>query len=262
MPRQLPAGACLRHAVSSVRNNIAYAFRISWPWYAVFVPVVVALSALLGTATGGNPEANPAFALLINLAIAAITMLAFASIAVNWHRYILLDEMPQGSGIFRLDDKTWRYFGNLLLISLVLVAAGIVIGLPLGLIGGLIGALEAFMILMILVIIPVIGVLALRLGIKLPALALDRRDFLLRDAWKVSAGNNLPVFLIFLFEIVIALGAGLVLGLFAYIANGIHPMFGLTLGFALQLLVNWIFTIFSITVLTSLYGFFVEARDF
>ena len=52
------------------------------------------------------------------------------------------------------------------------------------------------------------------------------------------------------------------LGLFAFAVNAIHPMIGLTLGFMLQLLVNWIFTIFSITVLTSLYGFFVEKRDF
>ena len=213
MPRQLPAGACIRHAMSSVRNNIGYAFRISWPWYAVFVPIVIVLSSLLGYATSGNPEANPAFAFLINLAIAVVTMLAFASIAVNWHRYILLDEVPQAREIFRLDDKTWRYFGNLLLISLSLVAAGIVIGLPLELIGGLLGVLEVFMILVVLVVIPVIGVLALRLGIKLPAIALDRRDFLMRDAWRVSSGNNLPIFLIFLFEIAIALGAGIVLGL-------------------------------------------------
>jgi hypothetical protein len=262
MPRQLPAGACLRHAVSSVRNNIAYAFRISWPWYAVFVPVVVALSTLLGYATGGDPEANPAFALLINLAIAILTMLAFASIAVNWHRYILLDQVPGRRELFRLDDKTWRYFGNLLLISLVLVAAGIAIGLPLGLVGGLLGALEAFMVLIVLAIIPVVGVLALRLGVKLPAIAVDRRDFLMRDAWTVSAGNNLAIFLIFLFEIVVALGAGLVLSLTAFGANAIHEVLGLTVGFALQLLVNWIFTIFSITILTSLYGFFVENREF
>ena len=262
MPRQLPAGACLRHAISSVRNNIFYAFRISWPWYAVFVPIVIVLSSLLGLATSGNPEVNPVFAFLINLAIAAVTMLAFASIAVNWHRYILLDEVPQAREIFRLDDKTWRYFGNLLLILLALVAAGFVIGLPLGLIGAVLGAVEALMFLMIVVIVPVIGVLALRLSVKLPAVALDRRDFRMRDAWKVTSGNNLPIFLIFLFEIVIALGAGLVLGLFAFAVNAIHPMIGLTLGFMLQLLVNWIFTIFSITVLTSLYGFFVEKRDF
>jgi hypothetical protein len=262
MPRQLPAGACIRHALSSVRNNIAYAFRISWPWYAVFVPAIIVLTALLAVATGGNPEAGPIFALPINLAIAVITMLAFASIAVNWHRYILLDQVPEGREIFRLDDKTWRYFGNLLLISLTLLAAGLAIGLPLGLIGGLLGALEAFLVIILLVVIPVLGVLALRLGIKLPGIALERRDFLMRDAWKISAGNNLPIFLIFLFEIAFAIVAGLLLSLVAFAANAVHPMLGVTVGFALQLLVNWIFTIFSITVLTSLYGFFVEGRDF
>jgi len=262
MPRPLPAGPCIGHALSSVRNNIAYAFRISWPWYAVFVPVVVALSALLDRATGGNPQASPGATFLINLLIALITLLAFASIAVNWHRYILLDEVPRGRDIFRLDDKTWRYFGNLLLISLAVVAAGLVVGLPLGLIGGLLGAIDASMILIAIVVIPVIGVLALRLGVKLPAIALGRRDFGMRDAWSVTNGNNLPVFLIFLFEIVVALGAGLLLGALAYAANAVHGMLGIAVGFGLQLVVNWIFTIFSITVLTSLYGFFVEGRNY
>lgn len=262
MARPLSAGKCIQHALSSVRNNIAYAFRISWPWYAVFVPVVVVLSALLGYATGGNPEASPGFAFLINLVIALITMLAFASIAVNWHRYILLDEVPQGSDIFRLDDKTWRYFGNLFLISLILVLAGIAVGLPVGLIGGLLGANDAVIILVIIAVIPVIGVLALRLGVKLPAIALGRDDFRMRDAWSVTKDNNLPVFLIFLFEIIVALGAGVALGLLAYAASAVSAMLGVVLAFALQLLVNWIFTIFSITVLTSLYGFFIENRDF
>lgn len=262
MPRSLPAGRCIGHAVSSVRNNIAYAFRISWPWYAVFVPVVVALSVMLDRATGGNPETNPGTALLINLLIALVTLLAFASIAVNWHRYILLDEVPRGAGVFRLDDKTWRYFGNLLIISLAVLAAILVIGLPLGLIGGLIGAIDSFLILIVIAVIPVIGVLALRLGVKLPAVALGRIDFHMRDAWSVTNGNNLPIFLIFLFEIVVALGAGLVLGALAYAANAVHGVLGVAVGFGLQLVVNWIFTIFSITVLTSLYGFFVEGRDF
>lgn len=262
MARPLSAGKCIQHALTSVRNNIAYAFRISWPWYAVFVPVVVVLSALLGYATGGNQEASPGFAFLINLVIALITMLAFASIAVNWHRYILLDEVPQGSEIFRLDDKTWRYFGNLLLISLILVLAGVAIGLPVGLIGGLLGANDAVIILVVIAVIPVIGVLALRLGVKLPAIALGRDDFRMRDAWSVTKDNNLPVFLIFLFEIVIALGAGAVLGALAFAADAVHGVLGMVVGFGLQLLVNWIFTIFSITVLTSLYGFFVENRDF
>jgi hypothetical protein len=245
-----------------VRNNIAYAFRISWPWYAVFVPVVVALSAWVDRATGGNPEAKPVLTLLINLLIALITLLAFAAIAVNWHRYILLDEVPRGREIFRLDEKTWRYFGNLLLISLAALTAGTVIALPIGFAGAMLGAIDAFVILIIIVVIPVIGLLAMRMGVKLPAVALGRNDFLMRDAWSVTAGNNLPILLIFLFELIVALGAGLALGALALAANAIHGVLGIAVGFMLQLVVNWVFTIFSITVLTSLYGFFVESRDF
>jgi hypothetical protein len=262
MPRSLSAGSCIRHAVSSVRNNIAYAFRTSWPWYAVFVPVIVALSAWLDSATGGNPEAKPVLTLLINLLITLITLLAFAAIAVNWHRYILLDEVPRGRDIFRLDEKTWRYFGNLLLISLAALAAGAIIGVPLGIVGGLLGAFDGFVILIIIVVLPVIGVLALRMGVKLPAVALSRSDFLMRDAWSVTSGNNLPILLIFLFELIVALAAGLALGALALAANAIHGTLGIAVGFGLQLVVNWVFTIFSITVLTSLYGFFVEGRDF
>jgi hypothetical protein len=261
MPRSLSAGQCIRHAVSGVRNNIAYAFRISWPWYAVFVPVVVALSAWLDHATGGNPEAKPALTVLINLVITLITLLAFAAIAVNWHRYILLDEVPRGREIFRLDDKTWRYFGNLLLITLAVTVAGAVIGLPLTIVGGMLGAIQALVIL-IIVVVPIVGVLAMRMGVKLPAVALGRSDFLMRDAWSVTKGNNLAILLIFLFELMVALGAGLALGALALAANAVHGMLGIAVGFALQLVVNWVFTIFSITVLTSLYGFFVENRDF
>ena len=130
MTRQLPAGACIRHAISSVRNNIVYAFRISWPWYAVMAPIVIALILLANYLAGGNPEAGTGMTILIDLIRGLVTMLAFASIAVNWHRYILLDEVPHGSEIFRLDDKTWRYFGNLLLLLLILLLAGMIIGAP------------------------------------------------------------------------------------------------------------------------------------
>jgi len=34
------------------------------------------------------------------------------------------------------------------------------------------------------------------------------------------------------------------------------------LGLSLQIVFNWIFTIMGVTLLTSLYGFFVEKREF
>jgi hypothetical protein len=262
MTRQLPAGTCIRHAVNSVRNNIAYAFRISWPWYAVMVPVVIVLMLFSSYLTGGNPEANPGMTLLIDLVRGLVTMLAFASIAVNWHRYILLDEVPHGNEIYRLDDKTWRYFGNILLLFLILMAAGIIIGLPIGFIVGLARASEYIVILVALLVAPVAGILALRLGVKFPAIALGRHDFSMKNAWTATQGNNLPIFLVILFEIVVVVIAFLIVGLTAYLTSQIDPTLTVVIAIALGLVVNWLFTIFSITILTSLYGFFVEQRDF
>jgi hypothetical protein len=37
---------------------------------------------------------------------------------------------------------------------------------------------------------------------------------------------------------------------------------GLSLAVAIQVMVNWVATILGVTLLTSLYGFFVEGREF
>jgi hypothetical protein len=262
MTRKLPAGTCIWHAINSVRNNLAYAFRISWPWYAVMAPVVIALILLSTYLTGGNPEASPGMTALIDSIRGLITMVAFASIAVNWHRYILLDEVPSSTGIYRLDDKTWRYFGNLLLLFLILIAIGIAIGLPVGFIGGLAGSSVGIVIFTILLVVPVAGVVALRLGTKFPAIALGRRDFSMKDAWAATAGNNLPILLVILFEVAVAFLVVVMIIIVAYLTNLVGATLTVVVTFILGLVVNWVFTIFSITILTSLYGYFVENRDF
>lgn len=262
MTRTLPAGACISHAINSVRNNIAYAFRISWPWYLVIILLGLGAGMLAERASGGNPEANPGSTLPIYLGLGLFNLLAFASIAVNWHRYILLDEVPAGSGLFRLDDKTWRYFGNVLLISLILIAVSTLVVLPLVFLGSLMNASVLLGFLAVAAAFCLIGPLFFRLSIKLPAIALGRRDFSLSHALAATRGNGLPLFLVFLFEIAAALGMILVLLLLVFIAGAVSEMLAFALGTVLQILVNWIFTIFGITVLTSLYGFFVEGRDF
>lgn len=261
-PRQLAAGKCISHAIASVRNNITYAFRISWPWYAVLVPIGIAAGFLVDYVTGGNPEANPGAALPIYLVLVFINLLAFSSIAVNWHRYILLDEVPQGSELFRLDDKTWHYFGNVLLISLIMAAISALIVLPLFAITSFINAplLMAFIVMVAALFL--IGILFFRLSVKLPSIALGRRDFLLSHAWAATRANNLPLLFIFLFEVAAVIGALLVMLLLLFVVSSISPMLGVVVGAILQLVINWVFTIFGITILTSLYGFFIESRDF
>jgi len=259
-PRQLPAGSCIRHAITSVRNNIAYAFRISWPWYAVLALVSIVAVGLIGYFSIGNP--NPGLIIVVAFAFAFISLVSFASIAVNWHRYILLDEVPLGSEIFRLDDKTWRYLGNLVLIFLILFGIGLVVMVPVAALTSLSSATAFVGIIIALIALPYAAIASLRMCIKLPAIAVGRRDFLLKDAWAATQGNNLPLFLIFLFQIALVIAAFLVLALLEFISTNINPTLGLVVSVLFQLGINWVLTIFGITLLTSLYGFFIEQRDF
>lgn len=264
MTRKLPAGTCIGHAINSVRHNIAYAFRISWPWYLIVIPLTIAVSLVLSYAAGGDLMQNQGLAFLNNMVSGLLLGFAFASIAVNWHRYILLDEVPDSRGILRLDDTVLRYFGNIILIFIILVAAGFLVGIPLGIIAALtsLAASQLFPILLFIIIVPIAGTIAMRLSVKLPAVALGRANFRLKDAFAVTRGNNMPIFLVALFEIVCFLGSLFLIGLLAAALNKLNPALAIAVAYVLHFAANWLITIFSITVLTSLYGFFVEGRDF
>jgi hypothetical protein len=238
------------------------AFRLALPWYAIVVPLTLGLTLVLTLASGGKPEESPALNFWITLAAGAVALLSASSIAVNWHRYILRDEVPRGREILRIDALVLRYFGNMLLIMLAVLAAITIIAIPLTLPPALVGLPGLGVFLTAVVAIPVSGILFLRLAVKLPAIALGRTDFHMREAWKASEGNTFAMLGLFLLNLFIALAiiaAVLVL-------NAIFSLFGSVVGMAVeiaaQLAGNWILTILGITVLTSLYGFLVENRDF
>jgi protein-S-isoprenylcysteine O-methyltransferase Ste14 len=91
---------------------------------------------------------------------------------------------------------------------------------------------------------------------------LGRTDFSMRDAWQASEGNNLAILLVFILNILLALG---VIGV-VFAIHALLSLFGALIATAaeimLELAANWILMIFGITILTSLYGFFVQHRDF
>src|SRR5262245_27411716 len=115
MNRQLPVGTCLGHAINSVRNNLRHAFRVSWPWLLILFLLGVIVVSIMTYA--GDQDFIAGF--LAVVAWTLVAMLAGAAIAVHWHRYVLLDEIARLGDVLRLDNKTWRYFGNILLIALI-----------------------------------------------------------------------------------------------------------------------------------------------
>jgi hypothetical protein len=262
MTRKLPPVAAFGHALSSVRDNIGMAFRLALPWYAIVVPLTIGLYLVLSLASGGKPEESPILNFWTTLVAGAVALLSASSIATNWHRYILRDEVPRGREILRIDALVLRYFGNMLLIMLAVLAAMTIIAVPLTLPAALVGLPGIGVFLMAVVGLPAAGVLFLRLAVKLPAIALGRTDFHVREAWKASEGNNLAILGLFVLNLMIAvliIAAVLVL-------HAIFSLFGPAIGMAVeigaQVAGNWILTILGITVLTSLYGFLVENRDF
>ena len=269
--RKLPVFKAFGHAIRSTTDNMGFAFHISWPWVLMLLPFNVATNlymVLNGLESGGEP--NPAtlgkfFAVLIPLGLASVV--AYSSIAVNWHRYVLLDEIAQGWQRLRIDSLTWRYIGNFILVGLVAGACAIPIVVVFLLIGFLIqGALEGTLIGVFFalgagVFYAFIFIVSYRLLIKLPAVALGRTDFSMGNAWRATKGNSWRMLgLLILFVLCMLLvGAGMFAITYLF---GLLGTLGLSLAVAIQVMVNWVATILGVTLLTSLYGFFVEGREF
>ncbi|MFO0994244.1 MAG: hypothetical protein U1E67_20195 [Hyphomicrobiales bacterium] len=255
--RQLPIIAALHHAFQSVWVNRMVALRMSWIWYTI-VAIVLALGGQMA-ATGRveNPQSQGADFYLIELVTLLLVLLVNSSFAVHWHRYILLDEVPGMFDTFRLDGKVWRYFGNSLLIMLALIVPSIVVAIPFVFIAAVFSPQLATVGSMIGVLI-VVSIGFLRLGLKLPAIALGVIDYRFADAWRASQGNSFRIAALFLVTLALALLAAFIITALSFSGAFI----GVVIGFILQLIVNWFLTFFMITLLTSLYGFFVQNRDF
>lgn len=255
--RQLPVIAALNHAFRSVWLNRMVALRMSWIWYTILAVILALGGQMAATGRIENSQSQGADFYLVEFGTLLLVLLVNSSFAVHWHRYILLDEVPGMFDTFRLDGKVWRYFGNSLLIMLALIVPSIALAIPFIFIAAVLSPQLATLGSMIGVLI-VVSIGFLRLGLKLPAIALGMIDYRFTDAWRASAGNSFRIAALFLVTLALALIAAFIIASLSFSGAFI----GVVLGFILQLAVNWFLTFFMITLLTSLYGFFVQNRDF
>jgi hypothetical protein len=265
--RKLPVIAAFIHALKSTWHNLPFAFHVSWPWLLLLIPVSIWGDSELPKfdPLAITPEQQAAMNqfLFKTYVSGFVSMVTYASIAISWHLFILKDEVPQGRSRLRFDGIVWRYFGNSLLVilfaSLALVPLvlavsgfGLVVGLsPQGIINTFIAAAA-------LVAIPV----TYRLSVKLPAIALGRKDFRFADAWNLTRGNTIQLIGLGMLSVFVALLIGTVFGIVQENIISTAQEFFKWPFLLVRHLVGWVLTIFAITMLTSLYGFFVEKRDF
>jgi hypothetical protein len=266
--RLLPVTSALNHSIESTFNNIKFAFHASWPWMLVLLPINIAGNIRLVGLGEFNPTkpVNPEF-YLITMAMALASMVAFASIAVNWHRYILNNEVPHGAERLRLDGLVARYFGNTLMIGFFVGVLATGAALPVALLFAIGSAASSAVILILLVVASLFAFLwmiglSVRWSIKLVAVAMGRKDVGIMDAWNASAGNHWRIIGLYLLVFIVLIIVGSVFGGVAFLLGRSQSMLSVSTLIVVQMAVNWVSTIWNITLLTSLYGFFIEKRDF
>jgi hypothetical protein len=84
----------------------------------------------------------------------------------------------------------------------------------------------------------------------------------LADAMKASEGNFWQVMGVFLLSALIIFVVALALFILAALLSYLPQVIAIAIGLAAGAAVNLFVILFSVSLLTSLYGFFVERRDF
>lgn len=252
---KLPALLAIRHALKAVIQFRNAGTRIGLPWVLVLAAVTFLdrnFSVAPETADGTT---GMMFLRPTEFIIAAFSLVIFSSIAVNWHRYILLDEVTASEKIFRLDRPVWRYAGRTLLIMLVTLVPVIIFSTVF---------IAAVPNLGPLLAVPffVAGIYIMRMSVALPAVALERKDFGIGSALQVTQGNNLQFAALLALNALILLATFLVLGIILAIVGSINMTVARILAVVLSVPVNLFLSLFSVSLLSSLYGFFVEQRKF
>ncbi len=168
----------------------------------------------------------------------------------------------------------WRYIGNTFLLSLMVMIPVAIVGVPVfrvlaycclpfpyfnvthswgAIVFGFVVLVTAFLVL---------SAIMYRLAIKLPAVATGRRDFTFGNALNASIFNFKYIMA---FALLLTLSIAVPQFLIAKLSVSLTDLLGVSgtiLGSVLSMSFQWLSLIVGVSALTSLYGFFVEKRDF
>ncbi len=252
---KLPPVQTIKHALKAVIQFRNAGTRIALSWILILTGARIFDHYFSGAVNStGGPAGTTTFQ-PAEVIIAAFSVVIFSSIAVNWHRYILLDEVTPPEKILRLDRLVWSYAGRTLLIMLVTLVPVIIFSTAvLAVLPGLRVAL--------LVPLIIAGIYIMRLSVALPAIALERRDFGITAALQVTQGNNLQFAALLGLNALIFFATLLLTLIVLSVAGSFSGVAATILAIALSVPISLFLSLFSVSLLSSLYGFFVEKRKF
>lgn len=211
-PKLFPAWDLASKAYRALFENLGYAVRICWAWVLVMAAAVVAADLIAaGSGVDGFDDKSPNLVLVVPLWL--LLFGALSSIAVAWHRWLLLGEKITEVVYLRLDMRVAVYYGYAMAVFLISLA-------PIALVWGISAIMQyggtlifapaddgrtpvdilfsqqgllGFPLLQIAAFI-VLVILTARLGVVLPARAIEAPEGSLWESWKITSGNSWGLF--------------------------------------------------------------------
>ncbi|MFZ5963627.1 hypothetical protein ACOXXX_11790 [Thalassococcus sp. BH17M4-6] len=239
------------HSVRLVFSNLEQALRVSLVLYLVQVANQVAffLNPPEMVEVGGMsyPEMS-AGGTFQSLILGLLAVVASLWIAVAWHRFVLAEEYPQGWLPRWHGSNMLSYLGRSILVGLLITLAVLVVSVPLGLITMAAPGLAA---LLPILMVGLAAFLFFRLSVMLPAAALGHK-MKLGEAWEETSGETDTILVL----AAVVAGASILIQLPTMLNGDPGSFISLIYG----LVVNWFATIIGISLLTTLYGHFIEKR--
>lgn len=246
--RKLSPTKAISHALRLMGSFRHVAVRIALGWLPVLL--LCGIAEVYFAPLELDASAPPSLS-TVQIVTFIVSLIATSSMAVSWQRFVLRDELPRH---LRVDANVlWYALFTLLLIAATVLPTALFFALALGDPSSAVLALPA---------IALIGGIVTRLSIRFPAVALGDRSFTFRDAWKASEGNFWPCLGVFLLIWAITLGGLLVLMLAGGLISQVDATLGSVVVTVAIIVMQLFYAIFNASVFTSLYGFFVERREF
>lgn len=262
----MPGFQIFLHALRMVLGNLGAAIRITIPILVYFVLLLLLGYTMFGTQNYaanwtqnvgwvGPAGAPPAGFWLFFLVAFFGGIIAFLWTATAWHRFILLEEVPGATGPVLNMGAIGRYLMRMILLGILLFMLIMVLGVIAAMVSTALSAAlpptAVAVVIGLMVYLPVV-VVAYRLSPVLPAAAIgEQLGF--GQAWSATRGASGALVTL----AVITVLAGWALQQPITVLMGPAPL----LGSLLTLVVQWVSSVFGISIMTTIYGHYVQRRE-
>jgi len=243
--RSLAPMEAIEFSIAAAFRHFFFGLGLVLSWLVLLSPLIV-LAWFLAFQNGmPDIKALPPAALTGLALLGAGVLFASFSIAVNWHRRVILGETPRRLAWVRLDGVMWRYlFGFLLMLVVLGLYAGAAFGVVTFATPALAPQLGDRASYPGIAVAVLLGLSALftfyRLSSWLAGIAVGDGDYGLRTAWRATRKNRFAYlgftfWLIFVLAIAGGIGAG------AFFAQQMLPQpWVKPVAFGIMVLITWL----------------------